>query len=48
MSKIINPHKNDDDEDGIKVGSSLINAVLITQDREIITTGCDRKIKYWN
>ena len=48
MSKIINPHKNDDDEDGIKVGSSLINAVVITQDREIITTGCDRKIKYWN
>jgi hypothetical protein len=48
MSKIINPHKNEDDEDGIKIGSSLINALIITQDREIITAGCDRKIKYCN
>ena len=48
MSKIINPHKNEDDDDGIKIGSSFIKALVITQDREIITTGCDRTIKNWN
>ena len=48
ISKISSPHKNDDNDDGIKIGSSIINVMVITHENEIITTGGDKKIKYWN
>ena len=48
IGKKINPHKNEDYEDGIKIGSSLINTLIITHDNEIISSGGDRKIIIWN
>ena len=48
VSRIPNAHKNNDSVDGIKVGSSLINALLVTKDNIIISAGCDKKIKFWN
>jgi hypothetical protein len=48
IGKIENPHKNEDYDDGIKIGSSSINTIIITHENEIITGGDDRKIKVWN
>ena len=48
ISKIENAHKNNDIVDGVKVGSSLINALLVTKDNVVISAGCDKKIKFWN
>ena len=48
IKKIVNPHKNMDYEDGIKIGSSSINILILTFDNEIITAGGDRNIKFWN
>ncbi len=48
VSRIQNAHVNDYSDNGIKIGSSLINALLITSDNVIISAGCDKKIKFWN
>ena len=48
IGKFENPHKNEDYDDGIKIGSSSINTIIITHENEIITGGNDRKIKIWN
>ena len=48
VSRIQNAHKNDEYVDGVKIGSSLINSVLITHDNVVISAGCDKKIKFWN
>ena len=48
IGKKINPHKNEDYIDGIKMGSSLINTLIITQGNEVISSGSDRKIIFWN
>ena len=48
IAKIINPHKNEDYKDGIKIGSSLISILILTHENEIISVGGDKKIKLWN
>ena len=48
VSKIPNAHKNNETVDGVKVGSSLINALLVNKDNVVISAGSDKKIKFWN
>ena len=48
IGKIVNPHKNDDYENEIKIGSSIINNIIITYDNELISSGGDKKVKFWN
>lgn len=48
IAKIINPHKNEVYEDGIKRSSNIINAVIITHNNEIISSGGNKKIYFWN
>ncbi len=48
IGKIPNPHKNNDYDDGIKIGSSSINSIILTYENELISGGDDRKIKIWN
>ena len=48
IAKIVNPHRNEEYEGGIKVGSSSINVLILTFENEIISTGGDSKIKIWN
>ena len=47
IGKIENPHRNEDYENEIKIGSSIINSLILTYENELISAGGDRKIKFF-